>query len=432
VGGPADDGEGSGDITAALKLNGSVGATKYGIFGADEGDSVGRTFGALRVVRDFEKQNLGFMATHVDRPYLDREASVFGVDHNWRPNARWNVRTRIFGSDIEQAGEGTGDSGATLWADYEMDHGWRQQLIAMHFGNDLQINDAGYLSRNSTNYLHWQVSRRFTDMPESSRYSSKDWRGRVSSDYNDRGQLLNHQLRVSRESRLRDGSYEYGQVNINSAGYDDLITRGNGVLWLPPNFNSYFDYQRPRKGNWSFETEVNIQSGGLAGNSKVGYNVRFTPTYFVSDAFNVYVGVYADRTPDWLVWETGNLIGSYEETELQFDAGLNWTIGSRQELRVKLQAIGLKGELSQAYRVDAAGGAVPSIDPIDDIDVRNLGFQIRYRYELAPLSYLYVVYGRGGFDQDPSDEGARGLLRDSFQLRDEEQLLIKLSYRFEN
>jgi hypothetical protein len=104
VGGPADDGEGSGDITAALKLNGSFGATKYGVFGADEGESVGRTFGALRVVRDFAKQNLGFMATHVDRPYLDREASVFGVDHNWRPNARWNVRTRVFGSDIEQAG----------------------------------------------------------------------------------------------------------------------------------------------------------------------------------------------------------------------------------------------------------------------------------------------------------------------------------------
>ncbi len=187
VGGPADDGEGSGDITAALKLNGSIGATKYGVFGADEGDTVGRTFGALRVVRDFAKQNLGVMATYVDRPYLDREAAVFGVDHNWRPNARWNVRTRVFGSDIEQEGNGTSDTGATVWADYEMDHGWRQQLIAMHFGNDLQINDAGYLSRNSTNYLHWQVNRRFTDMPETSRYSSKDWRGRVSTDYNDRG-----------------------------------------------------------------------------------------------------------------------------------------------------------------------------------------------------------------------------------------------------
>ena len=64
--------------------------------------------------------------------------------------------------------------------------------------------------------------------------------------------------------------------------------------------------------------------------------------------------------------------------------------------------------------------------------MNTLGFQIRYRYELAPLSYLYVVYGRGGFDQDPTAEGAGGLLRDSFQLRDEEQLLIKMSYRFEN
>ena len=69
VGGPADDGDGSGDIIGALKLNGSVGATKYGIFGADEADDVGRTFGALRVVRDFATQNLGLMATYVERPY---------------------------------------------------------------------------------------------------------------------------------------------------------------------------------------------------------------------------------------------------------------------------------------------------------------------------------------------------------------------------
>jgi len=431
VGGPADDGEGSGDITAALKLNGSVGATKYGVFGADEGDSVGRTFGAMRVVRDFATQNLGFMATYVDRPYLDRQATVFGVDHNWRPTLRWNVRTRVFGSDIDEAGEGVSDSGATLWADYEMDHGWRQQVIAMHFGNELQINDAGYLSRNSTNYLHWQVNRRFTDLPEKSRYSSKDWRWRLSTDYNDHGQLLGHQTRLSRESRLKNGSYEYGQININSAGYDDLITRGNGVLWLPSNFNSYFDYQRPRKGNWSYEVEADVYSGGLAGNDELGYTLSITPTYFISDAFSVYVGVFADWNPSWLVWDSGNLIGSFDEEQLNFDAGLTWNIGSKQELRVKLQAIGLKGRLEQAYRVDAGGSAVPTADPIDDINVNTLGFQIRYRWELAPLSYLYVVYGRGGFDQQPTEAGAGDLLRDSFSLRDDEQLLVKFSYRFE-
>ena len=432
IGGPADDEEGSGDITAALKLNGSVGATKYGVFAADEADEVGRSFGALRIVRDFATQNLGLMLTQVERPFLDRTAAVLGMDHNWRPSARWNVRTRLIGSDIEQDGESTRGAGATIWADYEMDRGWRQQWIGMHFGDDLQINDAGYLSRASTNYVHWQVNRRFTDLPETSRYASKDWRWRISTNRNDSGQLLNHQFRVSRESRLRNGSYEYAQINVNSAGVDDLLTRGHGVVNRPPNFNAYFNYERPRKGDWSYEIEAEVYSGGLAGNDKVGYSMNLEPTYFVSDALSVYVGLYASRTPDWLVWQHENLIGSFDGREAHFDAGFDWTIGDRQELRLKLQAVGVNARLRQGYRVDFAGHAAASNEPIDDFSVRNLGFQIRYRYELAPLSYLYVVYGRGGYEEDTSADDSRRLLRDSFSLRDDEQLLVKLSYRFES
>jgi hypothetical protein len=432
IGAPADDGEGAGDITAALKLNGSVGAAKYGVFAADEAEEAGRSFAAARLVRDFSQQNLGVMATFVDRPWLDRQATVVGVDHDWRPTARWNVRTRVFGSDVEQAGGRTSDTGATLWADYEMDRGWRQQWIAMHFGNELQINDAGYLSRNSTNYLHWQVNRRFTDLPASSRYASKDWRWRASTNYNDHGELLSHQFRMSRESRLRNGSYEYAQINVNSAGVDDLLTRGHGAVRLPPNFNSYVEYDRPRKGRWGFHTEAEVFGRGLAGNRKLGYSVYLEPTFFASDALNFSVGLYGERSPDWLVWQEANLIGAFDGREFSLDAGLNWIPGNRHELRVKLQAIAIGASIKQAYRVSPAGEAIPSGDVIDDFSVRNLGFQIRYRYEIGPLSYLYVVYGRGGFEQD--DSGLRGgrALRDSFSLRDDEQLLVKLSYRFEN
>src|SRR5690606_9389931 len=107
------------------------------------------------------------------------------------------------------------------------------------------------------------------------------------------------------------------------------------------------------------------------------------------------------------------------------------TIDDRRELRVKLQAIALDADLRQAYRIGAWGDAVASDDPVDDFNVRNLGFQIRYRYEVAPLSYLYVVYGRGGYRQDAFSEDPDRLLRDSFSLRDDEQLLVKFSYRFE-
>jgi hypothetical protein len=431
VGGPADDGQGAGDIVGALKLNGSIGNAKFGLFAADEADSAGRTFAAARVVRDFSKQNLGWMATWVERPYLDRTAAVFGIDHDWHPNARWNVRTRVFGSDIDQAGENTRDTGATVWADYEMDHGWRQQYMAMHFGNQLEINDAGYLSRNSTNYVHYQLNKRFTELPKESRYASKDWRWRASSDYNDRGDLMNHQFRISRESQLRNGGYEYGQVNVNSAGYDDLLTRGHGNLWVPPNFNSYFDFQRPRLGHWAYEVEFNLFSGGLSGNDKVGYTAHVEPKYFISDTFSVYAGVLHDFTPDWLIWDHDNLIGSYREHQTNFDLGFNWIMTNRHELRLKLQSIAVSADLEQAYRVEN-GSAVPTNDPVADFSVETLGVQLRYRYEFKPLSYLYVVYARGGYQYDPTADNTGSLVRDSFSLRDDEQFFVKFSYRFEN
>jgi hypothetical protein len=42
-----------------------------------------------------------------------------------------------------------------------------------------------------------------------------------------------------------------------------------------------------------------------------------------------------------------------------------------------------------------------------------------------------VVYGRGGYNEDSFSQDTGQLLGDSFDLRDDEQLLVKLSYRFE-
>ena len=164
---------------------------------------------------------------------------------------------------------------------------------------------------------------------------------------------------------------------------------------------------------------------------QVGYNAQLKPTYFISDAFNVFVLGYVEHTPNWMVWQHDDLMGTFEEHGLEIDAGVNWTIGDRQELRVKLQALGMDAKLKQAWRTDFDGTPVAVSDHVDDFSLRNLGFQVRYRYELAPLSDLYVVYGRGGYVLDPRYVGAESQFGRSFDLRDSEQLLVKLAYRFE-
>ena len=431
VGGDADDGSGPGDITAALKFNGNVGSSKYGVFLAEEGDPVGRSFRALRLVHDFSSQNLGLMLTQVEHPYLDRSANVLGIDHDWRPNARWTVRTRFIASSIEQAGQTTRGSGATVWADYEMARGWRQQFMAMHFGDSLEINDFGYLSRNNLDYGHYQVSKRITDLPADSVFASHDWRARITAKGNDQGLALPYQFRLMRQSQLRDGSSLFAQINVNSAGFDDRITRGRNPLWMPPNFNSHIEFSRPRKGSWAFDAVMNVLSGGLQGNRAIGWSGGVAPTWFASDALSFTLDVSAERLPDWLVWQGGNVVGGFDERSVQVNGAINWNIDNRQELRVKLQALGLEARARQGWDVQPDGDVQASATPVGDFSLRNLGFQVRYRYELAPLSYVYVVYGRGGDLLNEYREPAGSLLGDAFSLRDAEQLVVKFTYRFE-
>ncbi|MGO4550554.1 DUF5916 domain-containing protein [Lysobacter sp. 2RAF19] len=441
VGGPADDGSGAGDITAAVKANGSFGATKYGVLIADEADDAGRRFTALRLSHDFATQNVGMMVTQVDRPYFDRTATVVGFDQNWRPNQKWNIQNRLIFSDIDEGAAGSPDwgragkgDGFTTIIDYEMSNGWRQQLLGMHFSNDLEINDFGFLSRPDLNYLHYEVKHRITDMPKDSAYSSHDWRWRIGGSNDDSGLDLQRQFRMSVSSQLRDGGNDYAQININADGHDDRILRGNGILKTPSNFNAFAEKNWPRNGAWAFYANFGANNSGIgdANNQRhIGWNTQFQPTYFVNDDLSLYTTLYVERTPQWMIWSGDNLLGTFDERAQQLDFGVNWNFAGTQELRVKMQALGLDSNLRQAWRASADGTPVPTNDPINDFSLSNLGFQVRYRWEFKPLSYLYVVYGRGGDLFNEYSVNARDSLNDAFSLRDDEQLVVKLSYRFE-
>jgi hypothetical protein len=109
---------------------------------------------------------------------------------------------------------------------------------------------------------------------------------------------------------------------------------------------------------------------------------------------------------------------------------VNWNFGNKQELRVKLQTLAVGAKLRQAYEISPEGRAIPTNEHVDGLGVANLGFQIRYRYEIAPLSNLYIVYNRGGYEEDTED-AVGSQFRRGFGLKDIEEGLVKVAYRLE-
>lgn len=434
VGGPADDGAGTGDVTAAVKVNGSFSGANYGLFAATEAGAVGRDFYALRTTHDAEAQGFGAMITHVNRPFLHREATVLAVDHRWTPNEQWTVRTAAVRSNIVQAGVATRGSGVQAQFDQQLGPNWRQQVFATHLEADLELNDISYLDRNNTNFIRYQLTQKITDLPATSPYASHERQYIAASRFDDSGINLSNAAAVVQSSARRDGGNHFWSVEARSRGYDDLITRGNGEVRMPGKLDVSLGRYWPRRDSesWEFYGNVQYTIAGLEGADGGLLRAFFRPSYHVSDALSLFAGLDASRDRDWLLWRGGNLLGSYESNSIFLSAGTTWLIDSKQELRVLLEAISLDAKSRKAYRVAPDGTPVEVSETMPDFALRNLGFQVRYRYELAPLSFLYVAYLRGGsmFEEGgPFD--ARTQLDDVFRLRDSEQLLVKFSYRFE-
>lgn len=432
VGAMADDGSGPGDILGAIKFNGSVGGTQYGAFLADERGDAGRRFAALRLQRSFGTQNLGVMLTNVDRPFLDRSASVLGFDHRWQPDASLTVSSTLVGSDIEQAGRHSRDFGFTSIAQKTLDKGWSLTGLLIHYGEDLEVNDAGYLGRNDLNYGQFEVGKRITELPEDSAYASHNMRFRIEGMQNNDGLWLQKQFRFNGNSQRKDGGNLNWNLQLRTPAYEDEITRGHGPMYVRNGGNAFIGRGFPRRGNWQFEVEGSIGvASGLRQDTPYAWSASVASTYYISDALNIELWLGHVMDQEQLIWQEDNLVAGFHMNRYDLNASLNWNIGTRHELRVKLEALGFDADDPTAWRIGTDGRGVRSSDAVQPFSFRNMGFQVRYRYELAPLSNLYVVYGRGGFGFDPYPAGAFDQFGDAFSLRDDEQLVVKLAYRFE-
>jgi len=108
---------------------------------------------------------------------------------------------------------------------------------------------------------------------------------------------------------------------------------------------------------------------------------------------------------------------------------------AKQQFRLTLQWNALKAFEDRFWQVNPNGldflqpVANPDNEP-DDFVISRLTFQARYRWEIAPLSDLFVVYTRGSNLPRDSFITFQDLLEQSWNDRIVDSVAVKLRYRF--
>jgi hypothetical protein len=235
-------------------------------------------------------------------------------------------------------------------------------------------------------------------------------------------------FQLGADVEYRNGATQYLEWLQDSSGYDNLISRGNGLVYRESGSSLFGNYNTPRIGSWRFGTAAWYTRGGI--DMDANQQLELSATHFFSDTLDLSTELIRKNTRDSLIWQEDTLFGRFERRQMFATAQLNWFPAPRHELRAKMQWLGLHSQSASALRLQENGRLLPSAEPVDNFAINNFGVQIRYRYEIAPQSDFFVVYSRGGetFGQH-DDAGLSRLFDDAVQLRDADQIVLKVRYR---
>lgn len=431
--------EGVSDIDAALKYTGSGEAADWGAFAVTEDDSSeaeGRQFLVVRGRHRGERLRVGYLGTHADRPTLSRRARTDSVDLQWLPTQGMSVRGQLIGSRIRQSpNEANADTrldqdgtGAWVRMDYAPHTRLSQRLELSQYDRDYNINDIGFMRRNDQRELLSATTLYRRDYPADSWLQSSSWSFETVYRQNFDGDRIYGGLLIERNLRLRSTGNLSGYLLPRASFVDDLITRGNGKVALGARHEARISYETPRYGQVRVFGFVRAMQEGVDGWAR---ELVLEPTWYAGDNLSTSLRMSWIDSDDWLIWRGGNRLAGYSRRQGSLFWNFNWFPADRHELRLRAQYIGLQAKASESF-VAVGGQLQPTALADSNFSLGNLALQLRYRYEIAPMSELFVVYSRGGqAELDDAGLGFGGLFGETRVGLIADQLLVKLRYRFQ-
>lgn len=433
------------ELAGAAKITGQNGKLRYGVLTAFEEDTLlegelnlapfsvvqdGREFGVARLLYEDTstgaRRGFGWLGTIVDHPQSKSMVQSFD-GHYLSRDGNWNTDAQIMYSDVDDV---TG-AGGFVDVQYNPSQGREHSVSFDYFDENLEINDFGFLQRNDLVGMRYRYERTESGF---SHIRSRETSISVTQQYNTDGKSVRAGLFTSQDRLFNNNNFMFMEFNYFPERWDDVNSDGNGSFKIHDRLNTGMFYGTDRSKTLSTEYGLFYSEEDLGGRT---LEAQFNATWRPTDRFSLTSFITYEDKQGWLIHHDSRDFTTYNTSLWRPRIEADFFLSARQQFRITAQWAGIKAFEDQRWVVPVGDGELVeetrgATDSLRDFSISRLTFQARYRWEIAPLSDLFIVYTRGSnVDSRPRDSFS-DLIRSSWTERLVDVFVVKLRYRIGN
>jgi hypothetical protein len=220
------------------------------------------------------------------------------------------------------------------------------------------------------------------------------------------------------------------RASFNPEYYDDLNSFGNGAYRLARRHFGGFIWESDSSQPFSYAFGAAYQQEDLGDGTDI---VKFIANWRPSDRFALSANVRYRNRDGWLLHQEERNFTTFQAEEWSPKISADYFLSAKQQLRFSVQWVGVKAREDKFYRVPGKPGdlirTAKPVGPSDSFSLSQMTLQLRYRWEIAPLSDVFLVYTRL-VDEGSELKTFSDTFSDGYDDPLEDSLVLKIRYRF--
>ena len=343
--------------------------------------------------------------------------------HYLTESGAWKLDGQYINSDTA---DGKGNGGYTDIS-FTPKRGKKHDLKLTVFDKGMQVNDFGYNQRN--NIRDVQYNNNFINS------NTGRFKNRVIRNWFRYGENLNGQqvtggfgsgveLLFNNLHEIKTGFAYF------PARYEDRNSFGNGTYKIKQRNRFEFEYSTNEAKKISVKGKITYQDESL-------YDGKLTSKlemlWYLKSNLSIDAELEYVEASGWLLHQEDTNFTTFRAQKWQPEIKLNYFATAKQQLSLNLQWVGIQANEDKFYIINSDNlNLIETTKPAGDSDnfsISQLNIQFRYRWQIAPLSDLYIVATKTGSNRSTLTS-FNELYEDTMDNPLSDQIILKIRYRF--